>query len=160
MTIQKDKAVYIDYTLTNDKGDVLDTSKDAAPLAYLHGHKNIVPGLESELEGKAKGDKLKVAVAPKDGYGERRDDLVQEVPITQFDQPDQALPGAQFHIQGPEGVLIATVKKVEGETVTMDLNHPLSGETLNFDVTIADVRDASAEELEHGHIHGAGGHEH
>lgn len=160
MEISKEKVVHIHYTLTNDAKEVLDTSDGREPLAYLQGYQNIIPGLESALEGKAKGDKLDVSIAPKDGYGEVMKELVQTVPMTQFDSPENVKVGAQFQVQMGQGMGIATIKEVNGDQVTLDMNHPLAGQTLHFAVEIMDVRDATDEEKQHGHVHGPGGHQH
>lgn len=159
MQISSRKVVKIDYTLTNEEGEVLDSSKDQEPLVYLHGSGNIIPGLEAALEGKSAGDKLQVKVPPADGYGERDDELVQAVPRDKFPVKDVEV-GMQFHAQGPDGSQIVTVVGVDADTVEVDANHPLAGVTLAFDVTVLEVRDATLEELTHGHVHGAGGHEH
>lgn len=161
MQIQDNAVVSIHYTLTNEAGDTIDSSAGAEPLAYLHGAANIIPGLEDALVGKAVGDKLNVTVAPADGYGEHIAELVQEVPSEMFQGVDEVQIGMEFHAESNTGQPIAvTVTKVEDDKVTIDANHPLAGVTLNFDVEVVEVRDASAEELEHGHVHGAGGHEH
>ena len=161
MQVAKDKVVQIDYTLTSDAGQVLDSSQGREPLAYLHGKGNIIPGLEKELQGKAVGDTLKVSVRPEEGYGNHDPQMVQSVPKAAFKGINDIKAGMQFQAQGPGGqVRLVTVTKVEGDNVTVDANHPLAGQTLNFDVTIKEVRDASAEELSHGHVHGPGGHQH
>lgn len=160
MNIEKDKAVSIDYTLTNDKGEVLDSSSGREPLAYLHGNGGLIPGLEKELEGKAKGDKLKAVISPDQAYGVRSDELVQEVPLENFQDKNEVQVGAQFQVQNGEQVHIATVTALSETSATIDMNHPLADETLHFDVEVMDVREATKEELEHGHIHGAGGHHH
>lgn len=160
MQISPNKVVSIHYTLKNDAGDVLDSSSGREPLAYLHGTGNIIPGLEKALEGKAAGEKMNVSVAPEEGYGERHDGLIQEVPRDAFQGVDDIQPGMQFHAQGPSGPMVVTVKEVGEGTVKVDGNHPLAGETLHFDVEVAEVREATAEEQEHGHVHGAGGHDH
>ena len=160
MNIAADSVVQIHYTLKNDAGDVLDSSAGREPLAYLHGAGNIVAGLENALEGKASGDKLNVRVAPEEGYGPRHDALVQDVPRDAFQGVDDIQPGMQFHAQGPSGPMVVTVVKTGDDSVTVDGNHPLAGETLHFDVEVADVRDATEEEQEHGHVHGAHDHHH
>ncbi|MBD3670181.1 MAG: peptidylprolyl isomerase [Gammaproteobacteria bacterium] len=160
MQASKNKVVSIHYTLTNDQGEVLDSSNGGEPMPYLHGHMNIIPGLEKELEGKAVGDKLKVTVAPDEGYGERNDALVEKVPMNMFQGVEKVEPGMQFHAQTGQGMTVVTVTGVEGDEVTIDANHPLAGEQLTFDVEVTEIRDASDEELEHGHVHGPGGHEH
>jgi FKBP-type peptidyl-prolyl cis-trans isomerase SlyD len=147
------------YTLTNDRGDVLDRSSDE-PLAYLHGGGNIIPGLEKALAGKQAGDKLEVTVQPAEGYGEKRQELIQQVPRQAFQGIDEIEPGMSFSAQSNAGPMRVTVTAVQGDQVTVDGNHPLAGETLHFAVEITEVRAASAEELEHGHVHGPGGHQH
>jgi FKBP-type peptidyl-prolyl cis-trans isomerase SlyD len=160
MKIAQDSVVSIHYTLKDDAGQVLDSSSGGEPMAYLHGFGNIIPGLENALEGRGAGDKLDVTVAPEHGYGERDDRLVQDVPRSAFRGVADIAPGMQFQAQGPQGVRVVTVTKVEQETVTVDANHPLAGQTLHFAVEVTEVREASAEELEHGHVHGAHGHHH
>ncbi|MCM2130865.1 FKBP-type peptidyl-prolyl cis-trans isomerase [Larsenimonas rhizosphaerae] len=160
MQIEQNKVVAFHYTLKNDAGEVLDSSEGREPLTYLHGAGNIVPGLEKELAGKTAGDKLEVRVESEEGYGEIQPALVQEVPRDAFQGVENVEPGMQFQAQTEGGPLLVTVKDVQGDTVTVDGNHPLAGEPLNFDVSIEDVRDASAEEVEHGHVHGEDGHEH
>ncbi len=160
MQIAKDKVVYIDYTLTNDAGEVLDTSEGREPLAYLHGAQNIIPGLERELEGHGKGDSLNVTVEPADGYGEYSEQLTQVVPRSMFEGVDEIEVGMQFQAETPGGVQVIRIAAVDGENITIDGNHPLAGQRLNFAVTVTDVRDATAEELQHGHVHGPGGHHH
>jgi FKBP-type peptidyl-prolyl cis-trans isomerase SlyD len=160
MVVAADKVVTIHYTLTNDEGKVLDSSSGGEPLAYIHGHGNLIPGLEKQLEGKSSGDKLNVRIAPADGYGERDKALVQKVPRRSFGG-NKVTPGMQFQAQTPSGEpRVATVLSLQGDMVTVDMNHPLAGESLNFDVEVTDVRDATEEELAHGHVHGAGGHHH
>lgn len=160
MKISDGKAVKIDYTLRNDAGEVLDSSKGREPLAYLHGAGNIVPGLEIALTGKAVGDTLSVAVPPAQGYGERDEALVMSAEPSQFPDPRQAQVGARFRIQTDKGIYLATVTDVTEDAVMMDLNHPLAGETLHFDVEVMDVKDASEEEVAHGHVHAGHGHDH
>ncbi|MBB3330359.1 FKBP-type peptidyl-prolyl cis-trans isomerase SlyD [Halomonas campaniensis] len=160
MQIAQNSVVAFHYTLTNNAGEVLDSSEGREPLTYLHGAGNIIPGLEKELEGRAAGDKLTATIEPSDGYGEKQDQLVQEVPRDAFQGVESVEPGMQFQAQTQGGPLMVTVTSVEGDTVTVDGNHPLAGQTLNFDVEIASVREASQEEIEHGHVHGEGGHQH
>ncbi len=160
MQIAQDKVVLIHYTLRNDSGEVLDSSSGGDALAYLHGQGNIIPGLEKALEGKQAGDKLTVKVEPAEGYGQRDAQLVQQVPRRQFGGAE-VQPGMQFHAQTSQGQRrVVTVTNIAGDMVTVDGNHPLAGENLHFDVEVADVRDATSEELEHGHVHGPGGHHH
>ncbi len=161
MLIAAQKVVVIDYTLTDGEGTVIDSSKGGEPLAYIHGLGNIIPGLETALEGKKAGDAMNVSVAPAEGYGERDDSLMQAVPREMFETPDEIQVGMQFHTTTEDGnTMVVTVSEVTPETITVDANHPLAGQALNFDVTIVEVRDATEEELEHGHVHGEGGHQH
>ena len=160
MRITKDQVVAIDYTLTDDQGQVLDTSEGSEPLWYLHGAKGIIPGLERELDGKQTGDHLEVAITPKDGYGERNDSLRQSVSRDQFDDNQELELGMQFRVDSGNEPLIVTIVEITDDTVTVDGNHPLAGMNLNFDVTVREIRAATAEELEHGHVHGPGGHSH
>ena len=161
MQIADNAVVAIHYTLTDDAGTTLDTSRERdEPLAYIHGHGNIIPGLENALLGKQAGDALKVTVAPEDGYGERHEGLIQKVPSNAFEGVDELHPGMQFQAQTDAGPRLFTITEVDGEEVTVDGNHPLAGTTLHFDVEITEVREASAEELSHGHVHGPGGHQH
>lgn len=154
MNIGEKCVVSFHYKLTNSEGEQLDSSDGQEPLKYLHGASNIVPGLEKELEGKKAGDALKVEVQPEEGYGEMSPQLVQKVPHSAFEGAPEIKAGMQFQAQGPDGqAQLITVKEVSDDEVTVDGNHPLSGQVLNFDVTIEDVREASAEELEHGHAH-------
>ncbi len=160
MKIAKDKVVSIEYTLRDNDGNVLDTSEGREPLAYLHGNGNLIPGLEAQLEGKGADEALKVVVAPADGYGEFDAAQIVNVPKSQFAGVAELAVGMQFTASGPEGQQVVTVTKIENDTVTVDGNHPLAGQTLNFDVKIVSVREATADELSHGHVHGAGGHHH
>ncbi|HET8883438.1 MAG TPA: peptidylprolyl isomerase [Solimonas sp.] len=160
MEIADQRVVSIHYTLTNSKGEILDSSQGNDPLAYLHGGGNIIPGLEKALAGKKTGDKLNVHVAPAEGYGERNDALIQQVPRRAFQGVKDIEPGMSFQAQGPQGPMHVRVTRVAGDMVTVDGNHPLAGEDLNFDVEVTDVRAATAEEMAHGHVHGAGGHHH
>lgn len=160
MQIAQNSVVAFHYTLTNDEGEVLDSSEGREPLTYLHGAGNIIPGLEKELEGRENGEKLQVAVNPEEGYGETQPSLVQEVPRDSFQGVESIEPGMQFQAQTQGGPLMVTVTKVEGDTVVVDGNHPLAGQKLNFDVEIAEVREATSEEAEHGHVHGEGDHQH
>jgi len=160
MQIADKTVVSIHYTLTNALGETIDSSVGQDPLVYLQGAQNIIPGLENALAGKTVGDALQVTVEPAEGYGEIRDELIQEVDRSAFQGVDDIDVGMQFMAQTPWGEQPVTVVKVEGEQITLDGNHQLAGETLNFDVEIVEVRDATAEEVEHGHVHGPGGHHH
>jgi len=160
MQVSDQKVVFIHYTLTGEEGVVIDSSEGHEPLAYIHGHGNIIPGLENALLGKTAGDKFKVTIPPEEAYGPRDDELIQSVPKEAFHGVDEIIPGMQFHTETPDGIQLVTVVDVKGDEVILDGNHPMSGLTLNFDVEITDVREATEEELEHGHVHGPGGHHH
>ncbi len=158
--IAKNTVVAIDYTLRSDAGEVIDSSQGREPLHYLHGHGNLISGLERELEGKTSGDTLKVRIVPSEGYGERDDNLVAEVDRAQFGGISDIEVGMQFRAQTNQGPRTVRIAKVEGDTITVDGNHPLAGEHLNFDVDVRSVRKATREEIAHGHVHGPGGHQH
>ena len=161
MSIKHNSAVSFHYTLTDDNGQQLDSSDGREPLAYLHGAGNIIPGLENALEGKSTGDKMMVAVTAAEGYGEVQPALIQEVPRGSFEGVENIEVGMQFEAQTGNGASVpVTVTAVTDESITVDGNHPLAGKNLNFDVSIEEVRDASQEELDHGHVHGPGGHNH
>lgn len=159
MKVAKDKVVSIEYVLKDKDGNVLDAS-NGQPLAYLHGHGQIIPGLEKALEGKEVGEKLTVTVPAAEAYGERVEQLVQAVPRQLFQGVDTIEVGMRFEAQSEQGVHSVEVTKVEGDTITVDGNHPLAGQDLTFEVEIKDVRDATEDELAHGHAHGVGGVEH
>jgi FKBP-type peptidyl-prolyl cis-trans isomerase SlyD len=160
MTISQDSVVTIHYTLKDDSGEVIDSSAGGEPLAYLHGHGNIVPGLERELTGRNVGDKVSVRVSPAEGYGEYDKDLVQSVPRRALRGIKDVQPGMHLHAQTEQGQRTVTVTRIVGDMVTLDGNHPLAGKHLNFDVQVEDVRQATEEELSHGHVHGSHGHHH
>ncbi|NER60752.1 peptidylprolyl isomerase [Pseudomonas sp. MAFF212428] len=161
MLIAANKAVSIDYTLTNDAGEVIDSSSGGAPLVYLHGAGNIIPGLEKALEGRDAGAELKVAIEPEEAYGEYSAELVSTLNRSMFEGVDTLEVGMQFHASAPDGQMqIVTIRDLDGDDVTVDGNHPLAGQRLNFEVKVISVRDASEEEVAHGHVHGEGGHQH
>ena len=160
MQIAERRVAYFHYTLTDSKGEVLDSSLEREPLAYLHGAGNIVPGLEKALAGKQPGDKLQVDVEPEEGYGSRVDALVQQVPRSAFQGIETIEPGMQFQAESNMGPVTVTVTGVEGDQITVDGNHPLAGEALHFDVEVTDVREANDDEAVHGHVHGVAGHAH
>jgi FKBP-type peptidyl-prolyl cis-trans isomerase SlyD len=160
MLVARDTVVTIHYTLKNDAGEVLDSSADGEPLAYIHGGGNIIAGLEEALEGKTAGDHLVVAIPAAKAYGEHDDALVQQVPRRAFQSGGEVKAGMRFTAQTEHGPRQVVVTRVTGDMVTVDGNHPLAGQALNFDVQITEVRVASAEELAHGHVHGPGGHDH
>jgi len=160
MQIAVNTVAYIHYTLKDDGGAVIDSSAGGEPLAYLHGAGNIVPGLEKALEGKSAGEKLSVKVAPEEGYGVRDEALVQQVPRRSFQGVRDLKAGMRFNAQTEQGPVAVTITNVQGDMVTVDGNHALAGVTLNFDIEVTKVREATSEELMHGHVHGPGGHHH
>jgi FKBP-type peptidyl-prolyl cis-trans isomerase SlyD len=160
MQIAQDAVVSIHYTLTDDAGKTIDSSAGGEPLAYLHGNGNLIAGLERALEGKQAGDSVNVKIAPAEGYGEYDKALVQRVPRRSLKGINNIYVGMQLQAQSGQGARSVTVTQVAGDMVTIDGNHPLAGQNLNFDVKIADVRAATEEELAHGHVHGPGGHHH
>ena len=160
MQIGKNRVVTLNYTLRDEQGAVIDTSTGRAPLAYLHGKGNIIPGLEEALDGKAAGDKLDVTVAPDRAYGLRDERLVQIVPRARFGEVEGLQPGMQVRANGPQGARLVTVVRIDPDFVTVDGNHPLAGRTLHFSVEVAEVRKATHEEVSHGHVHGPHGHHH
>jgi len=157
--IAADSVVLIHYTLKDDDGKVLDSSGGGEPLAYIQGHGNLVPGLEKALEGKKDGDAVAVTLSPDEGYAlaTRRCCSVYRSDRFRFGRDPQ---GMQFQAQTDEGLRVFVVTAVVGDMVSLDGNHPLADQTLHFDVEVVSVRAATAEELEHGHVHGAGGHHH
>ena len=160
MEIAADRVVTIHYTLKNDEGAVLDSSSGGEPLAYIQGHGNLVTGLEKALEGRQEGAALAVVVSPQDGYGVHDAALIQRVPKRSLQGSGEIKKGMQFQARTGDGMRLFTVTAVVGDMITLDGNHPLADQTLHFDVQIVGVREATAEELEHGHVHGAGGHHH
>ena len=148
------------YTLTDDAGTVIDSSRGRTPLTYLHGAGNIVPGLEKELAGRKQGDSFNVVVPPEEGYGMPNPMMVQVVPREAFQGVETLEVGMEFQAQTPQGPMSVAISKIDGDEVTVDGNHPLAGQTLHFAIEVTSVRDASLEELTHGHVHGEGGHHH
>lgn len=160
MHIAEHKVVTLNYTLKDSDGNLIDESSDGS-FVYLHGAHNIIPGLETALAGKSTGDELSVSVPPEQAYGTRDESRIEALPRTMFPADIEIQPGMEFHAQGPEGQMITiVVLSTEGDTVKVDGNHPLAGVELNFDVKVVDVRDATEEEISHGHVHGPGGHSH
>ena len=160
LMIGKHSVVSIHYTLKDDEGEVMDSSEGREPLAYLHGANNLIPGLESELQGKIAGATFQATIDPKDAYGEISDELVQTISKEMFQGADEIQPGMTFVAQGEGGQQRQVrVTDVAGDDVTIDANHPMAGKTLHFDVEVVEVREATEQELEHGHVH-AGGHDH
>ena len=153
MNIADKHVVSIHYTLTNDAGDVLDTSEGKEPLKYLHGAGNIIPGLERALLDKTAGEELNVTVEPADGYGEHREELIQKVPREAFQGVEQLDVGLRVQAQTQNGPVMGVITDVGEAEVTVDGNHELAGQRLHFAVKIEDVRTANQEELDHGHVH-------
>ena len=156
MQISDNKVALIHYTLTSTEGEVIDTSEGAEPLAYLHGHNNLISGLEQELSGKQQGDKLNVSVEPEQAYGPVVEEMIQTVPRDAFTGVEEINIGMRFEASTAGGPVSVVVTEVSDETVTVDGNHPLAGKTLNFAVEVVEVREASEDELAHGHVHGPG----
>ena len=156
MKIASNAVVSIHYTLKNAEGEVLDSSEGANPLNYLHGAGNIIPGLEKSLEGKLTGDELTAVVSPEEGYGVRDDALMQSVPRSAFGDVSNIEVGMRFTAETDQGPVSMAVAAVDKENVVVDRNHPLAGMELHFAVSVASVRSATAEEIEHGHVHEAG----
>ena len=160
MQVDKDKVVTFHYHLTDPQGNAIDSSHEREPLAILFGHGAIIPGLEQAIAGHVAGDRFDVTVPPEQGYGARRDDHTQRVPKKYFRDADHLKPGMITVLRTEGGYRQVTVLKVGSSVVDVDLNHPMAGQTLHFAIEVVDVRDATAEELEHGHVHGPGGHDH
>lgn len=160
-TIADGSVVTMHYKLVLEDGQVVDSSEGSDPLAYMHGSGNIVPGLESAMNGRKIGDKFDVAVAPEEGYGARHEDAVQTVPRDMFPPDAELEPGIQFQATDEEQrPVMGTIKEVADDSITVDFNHPLAGQVLNFSIEVVTIRDATEEEKSHGHVHGKGGHEH
>lgn len=161
MEVAENNIVGIEYTLTDNEGEVLDTSEGRGPLAYVHGKGGIIPGLEEALAGKSVGDELKVVIPPEKGYGPRNNQLLNRVPKEAFGGKLEFELGLQFPVQDQNGQpRMVTIVHMEDEAIIIDANHPLAGVELTFDVKIVEIREATEEELQHGHSHGAGGHQH
>lgn len=160
MNIAKDCVVAFHYRLSEAGGTEIETSRDGEPTLYLHGHRNTLPALEEAFEGRAAGDTFSVTLAPEQAYGFRRDGNTQRIPIKHLIGKVKPKPGMVVSVSTEQGVRQVTVVKVGKFNVDVDTNHPLADKTLTFDIEITDVRAASAEEISHGHAHGAGGHQH
>lgn len=158
MQVANNMAVSIHYTLTNDEGEVIDSSIGSDALVYLHGKGNIISGLERELAGKAVGEQFTVRILAEDAYGEFMPERVQVIPRSMFEGIDHLEVGMQFHADVSEGPGIVSIVDIDGDDITIDGNHPLAGMPLTFDVEIVDIRPATSEELDHGHVHGPGCH--
>ncbi|MGL6014046.1 MAG: peptidylprolyl isomerase [Shewanella oncorhynchi] len=157
MKITQHSAVTIHYRLSDQEGRLLEDSFDSEPMLYLHGTENLIPGLEAALDGKSKGEKLDVTISAEEAYGPYHDGLRQAVPLEAFGDIEDIVPGMRFIAETEMGQRPVQVMEVKDDVVIVDGNHPLAGQSLNFSVEIVDVREASAEEIAHGHIHAQGG---
>lgn len=160
MSIKKDSVVQFNYTLRDEKGEVLETNEGLDPIAYLHGHNNMMPGVEDALEGKEVGAKFSVTLPASETYGERNEDAEQRVSVKHLQGASVWKPGMRALINTDQGQRQVTVLKVGKFMATVDINHPLAGRELTFDLEVMDVREATSEEIAHGHAHGKGGHQH
>jgi len=159
--IKQNSVVTMHYELKDAAGEVLDSSKGQDPLVYLHGAGNIIVGLEEQLVGKTVGDNVDAVVSPEKGYGMPVEALIQTVPKEAFgEEIDKVEVGMRFQAETEQGPVPVIVTEMNDDTVTVDGNHPLAGKELHFQVSIAEIRDATAEEIEHKHVHGPGGHQH
>lgn len=156
MKVAKDKVVSLDFTLWDDAGEVIDSSEGSEPLEYLHGHLNLVPGLEKALDGKVVGDGFKITVPAAEAFGDRDESLVEVLPRSDFPDDLELVPGMQFEAEGDDGSTIVTITSVEGDSITVDGNPEFAGMDLTYEVKVIDIRDATEEEIEHGHVHGDG----
>ncbi len=160
MQLTKDKVVNINYTLKDKESNIMDESNDGT-FTYLHGAKNLIPALERALEGKTSGDKVNVVVPPENAYGLRDEKKIQHVPRKMFPVDQKLEIGMPFSSATPDGTAVnVVITGIEETEVIIDGNHPLADVELHFNIEIIDVRDATKEELEHGHVHGPGGHQH
>jgi FKBP-type peptidyl-prolyl cis-trans isomerase SlyD len=157
MLVADKKVVSFHYSLSNEQGEQLESSHERQPMSYLHGARNIIPGLEKAMAGKAAGEKFQVTLAPDQAYGERDDARIQRIPAKHFQDAKHLRPGQRISIRTRNGPMPASVVKVGRFNVDVDTNHPLAGQTLVFDVEVTEVRDATSEEIAHGHAHGPGG---
>ncbi len=160
MKIAKDSVVQFCYVLKDVDGVEIESTDDDSPVAYLHGHNNMIPGLEAALQGKVEGDQLSVTLEPADAYGELRADSIQRVPVKHLIGATKWKPGMVATVHTDQGQRQVTIMKLGKFMATVDTNHPLAGKVVTFEITIKNVRAATAEEVAHGHAHGAGGHHH
>ncbi|MDB4533826.1 peptidylprolyl isomerase [Vicingaceae bacterium] len=156
MKISKNKVVTITYTLSNDDGDVIDECSADEPLAYLHGAENLIPGLENELQGKSVDDQFKISVSPEEGFGYRTEDLVSTFTRDDFEGVEDVEVGMHLELELGDEDLLVRVTQIDDDAITVDGNHELADMSLNFDVTVRDVREATSDEIEHQHVHGPG----
>ncbi len=156
MQISKGKVASFHYTLTNEQGLILDSSEGEEPLSYIHGFGMIIPGLEKALVGRSAGETFNVTIEPQNAYGDRHEDLIQDISRSVFPEGHEITPGMQFHAQTKDGTQLITVVEVGDEEVTIDANHPLAGERLTFQIEVTGIREATEEEKSHGHVHTPG----
>ena len=160
LTIKKNNVVSIDYTLKNNEGTVIDTSSGRSPLVYMHGSGALIPGMEKSLESKSEGDEFHVSITPAEAYGNRDEDLVHKVNRAELAHLQDLALGMELEVQADDTPLVMTIIELTDELVVLDGNHPMSGQTLNFDIQVRSIREATSEEISHGHVHGPGGHDH
>ncbi|MFZ4796966.1 MAG: FKBP-type peptidyl-prolyl cis-trans isomerase [Bacteroidia bacterium] len=159
MKVSLNNVVAIHYTLTNNEGTVLDSSDGRGPLNFIHGLGHLIPGMEEGLDGKQVGNKFQLKISPEKGYGTYQNEMVQEVPVSAFAGQEIKV-GMQFEAGTGDQRFLVTIKAIDAETVTVDGNHPLAGVELNFDIEVLEIREATEDELAHGHVHGPEGHQH
>ena len=159
MNIEKDMAVSFEYTLKNNKGEILDTSENSKPLTYIHGKGFMIPGLEKELEGKKEGESFKTTIKSAEAYGDYSEKLIFEIEKEKLGHIENMEAGMHVKMQIEKGLVVLKILSIKDETVKIDANHPLAGQDLYFDVSIKEIREATKEELEHGHVHNGNEHE-
>jgi FKBP-type peptidyl-prolyl cis-trans isomerase SlyD len=160
MKIDKNTVASFHYDLADGAGNRIESSRSGQPLAVLHGAGNVIPGVEAALAGREAGERFSVTVPPEQGYGERREGLVQRVPKKYFRDGQRLRPGDTTVLSTRDGQRVVTVAKVGQSVIDVDLNHPMAGRTLVFDIEVVSVREATPEEIDHGHAHEPGGHHH
>lgn len=160
LQVAKDRVITVRYAIRAADGTEVESNRDDEPFVSLHGRGSLLPAIESALDGRTSGERLTLTLTPDQAFGERRDDFTQRISKKYLPNPNRLKPGKQTTLQTREGPRTVTVIKVGGKVVDVDLNHPLAGQTLEFDIELVDVREATAEELSHGHAHGPGGHHH
>jgi len=158
LPITKNSVVAFAYTLTDDDGAVIDSADTQNPLAYLHGHSQLIPGMENALSGRAAGDRFSIVLSPEEAYGVYDENLAGAVPRSAFEGAGEVEVGMQFQMEFPGGLRVVTVSAIDDQHVMVDGNHPLAGETLHFDIEVISIRPATKDEIEHRHAHGADGH--
>jgi len=160
LRVVKDRVVRFHYQIFDAAGEVVESTRDGEPLAILHGRGNVMRGIEDALGGRMTGDRFEVTLPPEQAYGPRKDDFTQRISKKYFHQPARLKPGMTTQLSTEEGTRSVTVLKVGGKVVDVDMNHPLAGQTLKFDLDVVEVREATGEEISHRHVHGPGGHHH